>query len=176
MNKYIKPTIKTKSIRSATIICASNNDSISNWDSTVGQNFYVSQEVKDLYSVMTVRQKAAAMNLMWLLGAFCHQKRECVSEINKITTIAERSMGISKATYRSYRESLGDFKDITNELKNIRDKCVMDYLFLSFYSVVSVSKSKQAMAVLLKIYSECGYTEDDCLEILKISNTISRMF
>ena len=123
-----------------------------------------------------MRQKAAAMNLMMVLGGACPPTPACISEVNKIMTFAGRSMGISGAEYKSYTDSFGGVKGMINELKTVQDKGAMDSLFLSFFSVVSVAKSEQAMAALLNIYSEFGYSEEDCLEIIEKTEALSRMF
>lgn len=176
MRKYIKPSVYAFLLENTAIICASHVRVQNSSFSSNRLKIDVPQEIKDLYSGMTMRQKAAAMNLMMVLGGSCPPTPACVSEINKIMTIAGRSMGISGAEYKSYTDSFGGVWGMIDELKEIGDKGVMDSLFLSFFSIVSVGKSEQGLIALLNIYSKFGYTEDDCLEIVEKSEALSRMF
>lgn len=176
MKKYSKPTIETISIGNVSIICASHGKAHNSSFTSNQQTPYIPKEVKDLYSGITMKQKAAAMNLMMVLGGSCPPTPACISEINKIMTFAGQSMGISGAEYKSYTDSFGGVRGMINELKSIHDKGVLDSLFLSFFSVVSVAKSEQALTALLNIYSEFGYTEEDCLEIIEKTEALSRMF
>lgn len=173
--KYSKPEIEIVEMENCSVICASRSTIKNSSPSPAKQNYDVPQEVKELYSGLTMRQKAAAMNLMMVLGGSCPPTPSCISEVNKIMTIAGRSMQISGAEYKSYTDSFGSIKGMVNELKGIKDKGVMDSLFLSFFSIVSVGKSEQALAALLNIYSEFGYSEDDCMEILNKMEAFSRM-
>ena len=148
----------------------------SNSFSSANNSFDVPQEMKDLYSGMTMKQKAAAMNIMTILGGSCPGTPSNISKINQIMTIAGRSMQITGNQYKSYTDSFGGIKGMINELKNVNDRAIMDSLFLSFFSIVSIGKSEQAMTVLLGIYSEFGYSEDDCLEILQKTQALSNTF
>ena len=116
------------------------------------------------------------MNLMMVLGGSCPPTPAAISEINKIMTYAGRSMGISGREYKSYTDSFEGVRGMISELKGVKDRTVMDTLFLSFFSVVSVGKSEQALSALLNIYSEFGYTEDDCYAILQKAEALSRRF
>jgi len=176
MRTYKKPSIETLSIENVSIICASNRRTTHHSFSSISQTNEVPQEVKNLYSGMTMRQKAAAMNLMMVLGGSCPPTPSCISEVNKIMTFAGHSMQITGPQYKSYTESFGNVRGMIEELKSIQNKGVMDALFLSFFSIVSVGKSEQALTVLLNIYSEFGYSEDDCLKIIKKTEALSRMF
>ena len=105
MRNYIKPIIETISIGNVSIICVSNGKTQNNSFTSNRQTPDIPQEVKDIYSGMTMRQKAAAMNLMMVLGGSCPPTPACISEVNKIMTFAGRSMGISGAEYKSYTDS-----------------------------------------------------------------------
>jgi len=174
--KYSKPKIKTISMDTTYVICASYNQTGKKSSFSSNTIINVPQEVKDLYSGMTMRQKAAAMNLMMVLGGSCPPTPAAISEINKIMTYAGRSMGISGREYKSYTDSFEGVRGMISELKGVKDRTVMDTLFLSFFSVVSVGKSEQALSALLNIYSEFGYTEDDCYAILQKAEALSRRF
>ena len=174
--KYSKPRIKIISIDYANVICASYNPTRRKSSFSSNTSIDVPQAVKDIYSGMTMRQKAAAMNLMMILGSSCPPTPACISEINKIMTYAGKSMGISGREYKSYTDSFGNVNGMIGELKGVKDKTVMDALFLAFFSVVSVGKSEQGLSALLNIYSEFGYTEEDCYAILQKTEAFSRHF
>lgn len=174
--KYSKPHSKIISIDNTDVICASYNPTRRKSSFSSNTNIDVPQAVKDMYSGMTMRQKAAAMNLMMVFGGSCPPTPAAISEVNKIMTYAGRSMGISGKEYKSYTDSYGGVKGMISELKGIKDRTVMDALFLSFFSIVSIGKSEQALSALLNIYSEFGYTEEDCYAILQKTEAISRHF
>lgn len=168
--KYTKPTIDIITIDNFNIICSSHQR-VNN-----AKKYEVPDVVKELYSDMTIRQKAAAMNLMFVLAGSCPPNPSCISQIDKIMGMAANGMQISAQQYKSLRDSFGGVQGMVDELKGVHNKGALDSIFLSLFSVVSVGKSEQAMQALLNIYSQLGYSEDDCLEIVEKTEVLSRMF
>lgn len=135
------------------------------------------EAMTDMFSGMTVRQKSAVLDLMSLLAGFGPGTFAYISKINHLMKIASNNMHISANEYKKYKHSFFENQNgLVTELKSINDKAVLDCLFLSFFSVVSETKSEQAVSALLKIYSQLGYTEDDCLHILQKTEALSQMF
>lgn len=167
--KYTKPTIDIVSMNSINMICSSHQRANN------AEKYEAPDVVKELYADMTLRQKAAAMNLMVVLAGSCPPNPSCISQINKIMGMAANNMQISANQYKSLRDSFGGVQGMIDELKGVHNKGALDTIFLSLFSVVSVGKSEQAMQALLNIYSQLGYSEDDCLEIVQKANAFSRL-
>lgn len=168
--KYTKPIIKFFSVESSDLICSSQKQTANS------SKYYVPEEVKELYSGMTFDQKAAAMSIMFVLAGSCPPDPAAISQIDKIMGIAANSMGISASQYKSRIDSFGSIQGMVNVLKGVHDKVVLESLFLSYMSVVKVGKSEQAMQALLNIYSQLGYAEEDCINIIKKTNALSQAF
>lgn len=165
--KYTKPTVDIVSVDSINMICSSHKR-VNNVN-----KYEAPDVVKELYSDMTLRQKAAAMNLMFVLAGSCPPNPSCISQIDKIMGMAANNMQISANQYKSLRDSFGGVQGMIDELKGVHNKGALDTIFLSLFSVVSVGRSEQAMQALLNIYSQLGYSEDDCLEIVQKANALS---
>lgn len=134
------------------------------------------QAVNDLYSGLTTKQKAAVLELMMALAGFGPGTPAFISKVNNLMKTASDYMQISASEYKRYKFSLGDLDGIVSTLKAINDRQVLDCLFLSFFSVVVESKSQQALSALLNIYSQFGYSEDDCFHIVQKAKAVSQSF
>lgn len=96
----------------------------------------VQNPVNDFYSKMTVRQKSAVLDLMSALAGFGPCAPSYFAKVNNLMKTASTYMNISVSEYSKFKQSFGDLDGLTRELKSIKDKNVLDSLFLSFFSVV----------------------------------------
>ena len=46
------------------------------------------------------------------------------------------------------------------------DRGALEKLFWAFYCIVAAGKNEQAVRVLLAVYEDLGFSEQDCLNIL----------
>jgi len=169
---YIHPETLTVSVDETGILCSSNTKAT--MSTSKPQNDAL-KAVNDLYSGMTLKQKAAAMNLMMVLAGAGPNTPAYIAEINKLMSMAGSYMQITGEQYKSYTSYFGDYRGMVNELKGVNNRAIYDSLFLSFFSIISVAKSEQALNVLLSIYSEFGYTEEDCYNVIQKADALSKM-
>jgi hypothetical protein len=55
---------------------------------------------------------------------------------------------------------------MVNAIKGI-SRNALESLFWAYYCIVAVGKSAQAVQVLLGVYRELGFSEQDCISILE---------
>ena len=175
---YVQPETIAVSM-DCRILCSSNTSSRSNTQSTTRSTAPHTNPTIDavngLYSGMTLRQKAAVMNLMMALAGAGPDTPEYIAQINKLMSIEGAYLQITSEQYKSYTESFGGLEGLVNELKGIHDKSILETLFLSFFSIVAESKSERALVILLHVYSELGFSEEDCYKIIQKAEALSNM-
>lgn len=120
----------------------------------------------NVYSSLTHYQKLAAMNLMFVLGGSCSGSPQEVSKINHIMTQEGHLLGISGAEMHAANSSFSGMKEMSDALKGA-DRKALERLFLPFYCIIAVGKDPQAVQLLLIIYKDYGFSEQDCISILE---------
>lgn len=129
------------------------------------------EEIKQInpgnpYSSMTHRQKLAAMNLMMVFGGSCSGSAEEISKINHIMTQEGQLMGVSGVEMHAATSTFTGMTGMADSLKGVERK-VLERLFYVFYCVIAAGKNVQAAQVLIAIYKDYGFSEQECFAILE---------
>lgn len=119
-----------------------------------------------VYSSLSQRQKIAAMNLMTVFGGSCPGTSQNIDKINHIMTVEGGKMGVSGAQVHAAMDSFSGMPDMVDALKGA-NRSALESLFWAYYCIVAVGKSAQAVQVLLGVYRQLGFSEQDCLTILE---------
>lgn len=162
MKTYIQPIIDVVQIKDIDIICTSNqkNPNIIRNDSSQPPS------VHKVYSSMSFRQKVAAMNLMTFFGGSCSGNPQEINKINHIMTVSGREMGISEDEVHAGWSNFSGMEDMVNAIKDV-DRSALERLFWSYFCIVGVGKSPEAVQMLLGVYRKLGFTEEECISILE---------
>lgn len=118
------------------------------------------------YSALTQRQKLAAMNLMTVFGGSCPGTTQNIDKINHIMSVEGSKMGLSGAEVHAAKDTFSGMPGMVNTLKGSNRKALED-LFWAYYCIVAVGKSAQAVQVLLGVYKDLGFSEQECIAILE---------
>lgn len=121
---------------------------------------------ENVYSRMSHYQKLAAMNLMMAFAGSCSGSPHEISKINHIMTQESQLMGISGNEMHAATSRFNGMKGMADALKGT-DRRVLEELFWAFYCIVAVGKDSQAVQILLLIYKDYGFSEQDCVSILE---------
>ena len=120
----------------------------------------------DVYSYLTQRQKLAAMNLMTVFGGSCPGTSQNLGKINHIMSVEGGKMGVTGAEVHAAMDTFSGMPDMVNTLKGANRKA-LESLFWAYYCIVAVGKSAQAVQVLLGVYKDWGFSEQECVAILE---------
>ena len=128
----------------------------------------INTTVDSIYSSLTRHQRLAAMNLMFAFSGSCSGTVEELSKINHIMAKEGQALGITKEEMQTATSSLfnNDMRTMANALKGA-DKVTLEKLFWAFYCIIAAGKSKQAVLILLSIYEDFGFSNQDCVSILE---------
>ena len=118
------------------------------------------------YSRLTQNQKLAALNLMMVFGGSCSGTPAELSKINHIMTKESEKMGITSAQFHASNSMFSGMKHMADTLIGA-DRDTLAELFWAFYCIVAVGQSTEAVNVLMSIYRDYGFSENDCLAILE---------
>lgn len=128
--------------------------------------FTKNQQNANVYDNLTHKQKLAAMNLMMVFGGSCSGTDYELNKINHIMTVEGQLMGISENEMKAASSHFDGMEDMVNALFGA-DHQALEKLFWAFYCIIAVGKSEYAAYVLLGIYHNFGFAEQDCLNILE---------
>jgi len=120
----------------------------------------------NVYSNLTYNQKLAAMNLMMVFGGSCSGSPQELSKINHIMTQEGQMLGVSVAEMHAATSRFSGMKGMSDTLKGA-DRKALEKLFWAFYCIIAVGKDPQAAQVLMIIYKDYGFSEQDCIAILE---------
>lgn len=81
-------------------------------------------------------------------------------------TVTSEKMGISLGEYQASSSLFSNMTDMVNELKGANRKA-LESIFMAIYCIIAIGKSKEAVCVLLQIFSQLGFMEQDCISILE---------
>lgn len=120
----------------------------------------------NVYSKLTHYQKLAAMNLMMVFGGSCSGSPQELSKINHIMTQEGQMLGVSVAEMHAATSRFSGMKGMSDTLKGA-DRKALEKLFWAFYCIIAIGKDPQAAQVLMIIYKDYGFSEQDCIAILE---------
>ena len=120
----------------------------------------------NVYSRLTHHQKLAAMNLMMAFAGSCSGSPQEISKINHIMTQEGHLLGISGNEMHAATSRFNGMKGMADAL-NGADRRALEELFWAFYCIVAVGKDSQAIRILMLIYKDYGFSEQDCISILE---------
>lgn len=161
MKKYLSPNVTIVELESANIICASNQQVRSNSSSNP-----LSNSITNVYSSMTYNQKLAAMNLMIVFGGSCSGTPQELDKINHIMTVEGKEMGLSGEEVHAGMDKFDGMKGMVNAIKGV-NRSALEKLFWAYYCIIAAGKSAQAVQVLLGVYRDLGFTEEECVAIIE---------
>lgn len=161
--EYFSPLFTVVEIENNSMLCMSSPIRKTTTNSTQSVN---TSNPSNVYSSLTQRQKMAAMNLMMAFGGSCPNTPQNIEKINHIMTVEGGKMGVSGEQVHSACDTFSGMPDMVNALKGI-NRGALESLFWAFYCIVAVGKSAQAVQVLLGVYRDLGFSEQDCLSILE---------
>jgi hypothetical protein len=75
-------------------------------------------------------------------------------------------MEVSSDHIREAWDTFSGMPDMVNTLKGA-NRSALESLFWAYYCIVAVGKSAQAVQVLLGVYGQLGFSEQECLSILE---------
>lgn len=161
MKKYIYPNVTIVELENSYIICASNQHIFSN----SSLNSVISNSA-NVYSSMTYYQKLAAMNLMIVFGGSCSGTPQELNKINHIMTVEGKEMRLSGEEVYAGMDKFDGMEDMVNAIKGV-NRSALEKLFWAYFCIVAVEKSAEAIHVLLGVYKDLGFTEEECVAILE---------
>ena len=112
-----------------------------------------------IYTSLSQRQKLAAMDLMKIFGS----TSPC---INHIMSVEAGKMGVSNSQIHAAWDTFSGMPDMVNTLKGA-NRSALESLFWAYYCIVAVGKSAQAVQVLLGVYRDLGFSEQECVDFLE---------
>lgn len=118
------------------------------------------------YSRLTQNQKLAALNLMLVFGGSCSGTPAELSKINHIMAKESEKMGITSAQFHASNSMFSGMKHMADSLKGA-DRDALAELFWAYYCIAAVGQQEEAVHVLMSIYRDYGFTENDCVGILE---------
>lgn len=124
---------------------------------------------KPVYNVMTKEQKLASMRLMWLFGGTITPTPEAIQRVNLIMAFEGKAMGISREDLDKYEHN--DIRELSQTIQSISSKAATDSLLLAFFNIIQLGKEESALFILLKIYEGLGYSEEECIDIIRKDQT-----
>ena len=119
-----------------------------------------------IYTSLSQRQKLAAMNLMKIFGSTCPCIPQNLDKINHIMSVEAGMMEVSSAQIHAAWDTFSGMPDMVNTLKGA-NRSALESLFWAYYCIVAVGKSAQAVQVLLGVYRNLGFSEQECVDILE---------
>ena len=108
----------------------------------------------------------AAMNLMTVFGGSCPETSQNLDKINHIMSVEGGKMGVTGSEVHAAMDTFSGMPDMVNTLKGT-DRSALKSLFWAYYCIVAVGKSAQAVQVLLGVYRDLGFSEQECVSILE---------
>ncbi len=159
--KYVSPRVSIVQIEDLSIICSSSQVR-KPAEKTVPQ----SSANNSVYSSLSQQQKMAAMGLMTVFGGSCSGTPQNIDKINHIMTVEGGKMGVSGAQVHAAYDTFSGMHDMVNTLKGV-NRSALESLFWAYYCIVAVGKSAQAVQVLLGVYKDLGFSEQECISILE---------
>ena len=75
-------------------------------------------------------------------------------------------MGVTGAEVHAAMDTFSGMVDMVNALKGA-NRIALESLFWAYYCIVAVGKSSQAVQVLLKVYEDWGFSEQECITLLE---------
>ena len=160
---YSSPIFDVIEFENTSMLCSSSPVRNTTADSSKSINVSNSSNV---YSYLTQRQKLAAMNMMTVFGGSCPGTSQNLDKINHIMSVEGSKMGVTGAEVHAAMDTFSGMPDMVNTLKGT-DRKTLESLFWAYYCIVAVGKSAQAVQVLLGVYKEWGFSEQECIAILE---------
>lgn len=117
------------------------------------------------YESLTLNQKLAAMSLMMFIGDFGTNISFKLKNISHIMSVEGQKMGISVYEIRKAHSMFPEMRDSVNALKGV-NKNALENLFWACYSITIFGGAKKAVPVLMNIYSEFGFSEEERLRLM----------
>ncbi|MBQ8468030.1 MAG: hypothetical protein IJ546_10110 [Prevotella sp.] len=108
----------------------------------------------------------AAMNLMTVFGGSCSGTSQNIDKINHIMSVEGGKMGVTGAEVHAAIDTFSGMPDMVNALKGV-NRSALESLFWAYYCIIAVGKSAQAVQVLLGVYRDLGFSEQECASILE---------
>lgn len=161
--KYFSPFLSVIEIDNTSMLCSSSPVRKTAENSTQSTN---TANSTNEYSSLTLRQKLAAMNLMTVFGGSCPGTPQNLDKINHIMSVEGGKMGVTGAEVHAAMDTFSGMPEMVNTLKGANRKS-LESLFWAYYCIVAVGKSAQAVQVLLGVYKDWGFSEQECITILE---------
>ena len=161
--EYSSPQQTVVGIDNTSIICSSSPVRGTMGKSTQPTN---TSNSSNAYSSLTKKHKLAAMNLMTVFGGSCPGTSQNLDKINHIMSVEGGKMGVSGAEVHAAMDTFSGMPDMVNTLKGA-DRKALESLFWAYYCIVAVGKSAQAVQVLLGVYKDLGFSEQECIFLLE---------
>lgn len=119
-----------------------------------------------VYSRLTQNQKLAALNLMMVFGGSCSGTPAELNKINHIMTKESEKMGITSTQFHASSSMFSGMKHMANTLIGA-DRDALAELFWAYYCIAAVGQQEETVHVLMSIYRDYGFSENDCVAILE---------
>ena len=161
--EYSSPISNVIEFENTSMLCSSSHVRKTTANSSQSTNVSNSS---DVYSYLTQRQKLAAMNLMTVFGGSCPGISQNLDKINHIMSVEGGKMRVTRAEVHAAMDTFSGMPDMVNTLKGANRKA-LESLFWAYYCIVAVGKSAQAVQVLLGVYKDWGFSEQECVAILE---------
>ena len=156
MKKYIIPSIKLYKLEMTNLICTSKITT----PKTHGEL------LREAYSTLTWNQKIAALNLMMSYGGACSGTPQEIKKINHIMTVEANAMGVTAEQMQAGINDFSSMNEMANALIGV-NKTALENLFWAFYNIIAVGRNEQAAHMLVSMYRDFGFSEEDCISILE---------
>lgn len=118
------------------------------------------------YDSLTWNQKKAAISLMVVFGGSCSGTSTEIEKINHIISVEGSTLGIPGHKVEDIFSQFSDMPEIVNSLIGA-NRFALENLFWACYRIIAVGKSAQAVHLLLAIYQQLGFSEQECAYILE---------
>ena len=158
---YNSPKMSVVTMDNNSILCSS-----SPIRKNVEEPISLSTANNSIYTSLSQRQKLAAMNLMKVFGSTSPCTPQNLDKINHIMSVEAGKMEVSSTQIHAAWDTFSGMPDMVNTLKGA-NRSALESLFWAYYCIVAVGKSAQAVQVLLGVYRDLGFSEQECVDFLE---------
>lgn len=144
------------------------NDSTNNQTVNTNHDMHKENSVNGLYVNLNLdfNQKLAAMTLMKTFGGTCAPTKDNLAKINHIMTVVGTGMCMSPQECSKGYDAFPTMVDSVNALKGA-DRHALGNIFWALFCIVQCSNDLHALQCLITVYSELGFTQEDCIKIIE---------
>lgn len=128
------------------------------------------------FSCLTTDQKLAIMNFMCMFGLTNDGSEKQKNQISKLVSMMGSLLQVEQDQVNAAIPRFDTFDKIICELKTIKNKAILESVFLACLDVVRVTNSEMGHNALFDIYMELGYSVEELTGVILKSIEFQKKF